>query len=67
MFIDDIVNKALLSHKIKSTAKTVLIQKGIAVNSPGSIVKILNTYYVDVTSEIDQSDILSRKNYVRNK
>ncbi len=33
-------------------------KKGIFVNSPCSIVDILNTYYVSVAAEIGQSDMM---------
>ncbi len=52
--------KPLLSHKIKSTTETVLIEKGIVVNSPGSIVNIINAYFINVAAEIGPSDMLSQ-------
>ncbi len=52
--------KPPLSHKIRSTSETALIEDGNVVNSPGGIVDILNTYYVNVTVDIGPSDVLSQ-------
>ncbi len=49
--------KPLLSHKNKSTTETVLVEKGIAVNSPSNIVNILNAHFVNVAAEIGPSDM----------